>query len=62
MIEAAAVLSAGTVLTIAEAEAALRDAGVIDPRPVVLHLLWSGRLRADLQQPLTSDSELEVLW
>jgi hypothetical protein len=50
------------VLTIATAEAALRDAGVVDPRPVVLHRLWSGRLRAELQRPLTGDSELEVLW
>jgi hypothetical protein len=59
-IEAAAVLSAASVLTIAEAEAALSAAGVSDPRPVVLHLLWSGRLRADPRLPLTSDSELEV--
>jgi hypothetical protein len=57
-----AISPAGTLLTIAAAEAALRDVGVIDPRPVVLHLLWSGRLRADLSRPLTSDSELEVLW
>jgi hypothetical protein len=59
---AVAVLRRGTVLTITEAEAALRKAGVSDPRPVVLHLLWSGRLRADLQQPLAGDSELEVRW
>ncbi len=57
-----AVLPAGTVLTMAGAEAALRDAGVVEPRPVVLGLLWSGRLRADLQRPLAGDSELEVLW
>ena len=57
-----AILRAGAVLTIAGAEAALRDAGVAEPRPVVLRLLWSGRLRADLQRPLTGDSELEVLW
>ena len=60
-IEAAAVLSVGSVLTIAETEAALSAAGVSDPRPLVLHLLWSGRVRADPLQPLTSDSELEVL-
>ena len=56
-----AIWPAGTVLTIAAAEAALSDAGVADPRSVVLHQLWSGRLRADLQRPLASDSELEVL-
>ena len=57
-----AIWAAGTVLTIASAEAALGDVGVVDPRPVVLHQLWSGRMRAGLQRPLTSDSELEVLW
>lgn len=59
---AKAVLRADAALTFAGAEAALRDAGVVDPRPVVLGLLWSGRLRADLQRPLAGDSELEVLW
>ncbi len=59
---AEAVWPAGTVLSIAAAEAALRDAGVADPRPVVLHQLWSGRLRVDLQRPLAGDLELEVLW
>lgn len=59
---AAAIWPAGTVLTIAAAEEALRETGVVAPRPVVLGLLWSGRLRADLRQPLASDSELEVLW
>jgi hypothetical protein len=53
---------AGTVLTIAAAEAALRDAGMVDPRPVVLHQLWSGRLRADLYAALASDSDVEVVW
>jgi hypothetical protein len=50
------------VVTIAEAEAALRDAGVAEPRPVALSLVWSGRLLADLQRPLSADSELEVVW
>ncbi|MGH2856936.1 MAG: TnsA-like heteromeric transposase endonuclease subunit [Solirubrobacteraceae bacterium] len=59
---AAMVLPAGSVVTVSAAEAALRDAGVTGPRPVVLGLLWSGRLRADLAQPLVDDSELEVLW
>ena len=62
MIGAAAVLRTGVVLTIAAAEAALRDAGVAEPRPLVLGLLWSGRLRTDLQRPVAGDSELEVLW
>ena len=44
----------GRALTIAGREAALKGAGVVDPRPVVLGLLWSGRLRADLQRPLTA--------
>jgi hypothetical protein len=57
-----AIWPVGTVLTIASAEAVLRDAGLVDPRPVVLHRLWLGRLRTELQRPLTSNSELEVLW
>jgi hypothetical protein len=57
-----AISRAGTVVTIAGAEAALSGAGVVDPRPVVLGLVWSGRLRADLQRPLTGETELEVLW
>ena len=48
-------------LTIAGAEAALRRAGVAEPRPVVLGRLWSGRWRADLERPLTGETELEVL-
>ena len=59
---AATVLTAGSVVTVTAAEAALRDAGETEPRPVVLGLLWSGRLRADLAQPLVADTELEVLW
>jgi hypothetical protein len=57
-----AILQTSPVLTIAGAEAVLRDAGVVEPRPVVLGLLWSGRLRTDLERPLSGDSELEVLW
>jgi hypothetical protein len=56
------VLRAGTVVTIAAAEAVLTQLGVLDPRPMLLGLLWSGRLRADLQRPLAADTELEVLW
>jgi hypothetical protein len=62
VVETSAVWPAGAVLTIAAAEAALRGVGVVDPRPAVLGLLWSGRLRVDLQRPLSSESELEVLW
>ena len=47
--------------TIASAEAVLKSAGVAEPRPAVLGLLWSGRLRADLERPLTGETELEVL-
>jgi hypothetical protein len=61
-VETAALWPAGTVLSIAAAETALGDVGVLDPRVVVLGLLWSGRLRVDLQRPLSSDSDLEVLW
>jgi hypothetical protein len=54
-------LRTDAVLTIAGAEAALRSAGWAEPRTVVLHLLWSGRLGADLDRPLSGDTELEVL-
>lgn len=29
-------------------------------RPVVLHLMWGGRLRADLRQPLGADTRVEL--
>jgi hypothetical protein len=29
-------------------------------RPVVLHLMWSGRLRADLRQPLGTDTPVQL--
>lgn len=48
-------------LSVDGAEVALRRSGVCEPRPVVLHLLWSGALRADLARPLTVDTELEVV-
>lgn len=47
-------------LTIAEAEAALAAAGVRQPRPVLLHLVWAGALRVDLTCPLTCNTKLEV--
>jgi hypothetical protein len=56
-----AMLRMDAALTIAGAEAAMRDAGIVAARAVVLHLLWSGRVRADLERPLTGDTELEVL-
>ena len=52
----------GAALTIVGAEAALERAGVAEPRTVVLGLLWSGRLRAELERPLTGETELEVQW
>lgn len=56
-----AALCTDGALTIAGAEAVLKSAGWSEPRTVVLHLLWSGRLRADLDRPLSADTELEVL-
>ena len=47
-------------LTIAQAEAVLLDAGICEPRPVLLHLVWSGALQADLTFPLSCDTLLEV--
>ncbi|MEJ7783945.1 MAG: TnsA-like heteromeric transposase endonuclease subunit [Solirubrobacteraceae bacterium] len=46
--------------TIADAEATLRAGGMREPRPVVLHLVWSGVLRVDLTRPVTSETELAV--
>ena len=47
-------------LTIAQAQAALVAAGISESRPVLLHLLWSGGLHADLTRPLSCDTILEV--
>ena len=55
-----AALRTDDALTIAGAEAALKGADVTEPRTAVLGLLWSGRLRADLERPLTGETELEV--
>ncbi|HEY5199057.1 MAG TPA: TnsA-like heteromeric transposase endonuclease subunit [Solirubrobacteraceae bacterium] len=57
---AAAASAARAAETIAEAEAAVRACGFREPRPVVLHLLWSGILRMDLTRPLTSETALEM--
>ena len=56
------ILRTDATLTIAGAQTALRDAGVVEPRAVVLHLLWCGRLRVDLERPLIGETELEVRW
>jgi hypothetical protein len=56
-----AVLRSDAALTISGAEATLKGAGVAEPRTVVLHLLWTGGLRADLDRPLTGETELGVL-
>ena len=58
---AVALCSREARMTVTGAEASLRGSGVGEPRPVVLHLLWSGALRADLARPLTADTELEVV-
>jgi len=47
-------------LTIAQAEDVLVTAGISEPRPVLLHLVWSGALHADLTRPLSCDTLLEV--
>lgn len=47
-------------LTVAGAEAVLAAAGIADPRPVLLHLVWAGALRVDLTCPLTCNTKLEV--
>ena len=60
-IDAAAGLPAAGLLTVAQAQTALSEAGASEPRPLLFHLLWSGRLRTDLLRPLTWESELEVL-
>lgn len=47
--------------TLGQLESALADYGPIElARPVVLHLLWSGSLRADLNRPLHADMRVSV--
>lgn len=58
---AGALFGSDAPITVASAEATLRHSGVGEPRPLVMHLLWSGALRADLARPLTADTELEVV-
>lgn len=47
-------------MTVAGAEAALRQAGLEEPRSVLLHLMWTRQVRTDLTQPLQLDSALEA--
>ncbi|PZS31157.1 MAG: hypothetical protein DLM58_12270 [Pseudonocardiales bacterium] len=44
--------------TIGGVEGRLRASGVADPRPIVLHLLWTGCARADLSEPLGADTTI----
>ena len=46
--------------TIGRLERRLADSGVAEPRPVVLHLLWTGRLRAELSAPLDTDTTIDA--
>jgi len=46
--------------TIGHVEARLRTAGVAEPRPLVLHLLWAGRVHAELTAPLGADTTIAV--
>ncbi len=47
-------------LPLAEAEAALAVAGLEPARPVILHLVWSGFLRADLSGSFDGSTMVEV--
>lgn len=38
----------------------LRDSGVDQPRPLVLHLLWTGRARTQLTRPLDTDAAIRA--
>jgi hypothetical protein len=49
----------GTVGGIERAAAALAPAVLV--RPVVLHLLWSGRLRTDLSSPIGAASAVSLV-
>jgi hypothetical protein len=44
--------------TIGHLEARLWGSGIAEPRPLVLHLLWAGRLRAELTAPLDADTAI----
>lgn len=48
------------VMTVDEAECVLRHAGLDEPRPLLMHLLWTHEVHVDLMQPLEPDSALEA--
>ena len=47
-------------MTVGKAETLLREAGLLDPRPLLMHLLWTHQVRTDVTQPLQLDSQLEA--
>lgn len=47
-------------MALADVETAMRRQGVGNPRPLLMHLLWTHRLHADLSQPLQPTSTLEA--
>lgn len=47
-------------MTVTEAEAVLRRVGVADPRPLLMHLLWTHHISTDLTQPLQLQSVVEA--
>ncbi len=44
--------------TVGRLERRLRAAGVVEVRPLILHLLWTGRARVDLASPLEMDTAI----
>ncbi len=50
----------GASIAIRDAEALLQGAGMREPRPVLLHLLWSHWFTADLSRPLGPETVLEL--
>ena len=53
----AAIVDGDTIGNVAER---LRASGVGEPRPLVLHLLWTGYVSADLTAPLTTDTVMRM--
>lgn len=46
---------------IVEAEEELRNAGVREPRQILMHLIWTGFVVCDLEEPLGTETRLEVV-
>lgn len=44
--------------TVGRLERRLRVSGVVEPRPLILHLLWTGRAQVDLASPLELDTAI----